>query len=1026
MKIALLHLSDIHLKTDKDWILKRVPLIEHATRPIVENVEACFIVITGDLAFSGRAEEYEIAKRALRTLFELLHSEYPTLKVEFVIVPGNHDCNFTKEDTVRVALLASGSKILDQMKLEDDSIPRALLQTQDSFFEFLAEIEASGVRTGYERLAYSREFSLNGKRIRFDCYNTAWMSRQKEKPAELLFPIDLLEDPAESGDVVVALFHHPTQWLEPNNARLFRARVEYRSNLILTGHEHVSDQYTKQHELTKEVSLYLEAAVLQNSNPQQSGFQTVELDLEENKKRLTQYEWRRNIYVRSNQSEWTPLEPPAKQQETNLVNTESYLRSLTDPGANFSHKSRRALELNDIYVYPELTLMPLEKSAEKAIPIIDSDKTMQFVIDHPKLLIAGAEVSGKTALARTLYGELSRRGLAPLMLHGEHVKTTSPREVTKLIDRHIAEQYGEDATDRYVQVRKDLRIVILDDFHKIRLNREGREVFLKALEAVFGRVLLLVDAFFEFQEMAQPPSESDLMRYSHAQISEFGHRLRYQLVSKWIKLGQEYTSDETELRRTINDTAEIITTLLGRKMVPRYPIFILSMLQALDTNSNLNATSGAFGYFYEVFILQSLSLNRTPAITMDMITTFLTLVGHRMFELRRMHLTTREWDDITSQYFRDYGVPFDRVTMVKILESAKIIHRQTETFEFKYKYVYYYFVAKHLAVALGTSSKRKKARQLIITMTENLNIEAYGHVIMFLVYLTKDEKTISEVLKRARSQYVEFQAADLEADIEFLNTLQLDIPKLSLTDGDVEENKDVRLRQMDDVERTFETNDDADNDDYLERKIDDAIRLEVAGKTMQIAGQILRNFPGALPRKQKLDLTREIHLLGLRVLSMILKSLDLNKDRFRLSFKNAMQEIRKGADENDISRQAEQLLFIVGGGVTFGLIKMISSSIGSEHLKEIYAEALKNNPDVPTSLVSLAINLDYFRPFPEKEVDVLSARLAKNHVALTVFRLLVRDHFHIEKEDYRLRQRVCSRIGIDFKDYRMIEDKYKR
>jgi hypothetical protein len=90
-KIAILHLSDIHFKKDKDDENKTfrkdvknkmlAKIKEHIDR---NNLDLDFVAVTGDIAFSGM--EYNEAK----SFFDDFKSILPE-KTVFLAVPGNHD-----------------------------------------------------------------------------------------------------------------------------------------------------------------------------------------------------------------------------------------------------------------------------------------------------------------------------------------------------------------------------------------------------------------------------------------------------------------------------------------------------------------------------------------------------------------------------------------------------------------------------------------------------------------------------------------------------------------------------------------------------------------------------------------------------------------------------------------------------------------------------------------------------------------------------------------------------------------------
>ncbi|HEV2912855.1 MAG TPA: metallophosphoesterase [Pyrinomonadaceae bacterium] len=1041
MNIVIIQLSDIHFIDGKNLVVDRASDIAHAVQPTLSSATACFIVITGDIAFSGTATQYEIAQQFLAQLKELVLSQNPTLVFNFIAVPGNHDCDFKKDTALRAVMLKSGEQILEQLNPEDDSIVQALVAVQDNFFNFLANLESNNTHLtinnattsliGYDRIHYKREFEIGEYRLRFNCYNTAWVSQLHEQQSQLFFPIGIITPDETKCDVVVAAFHHPTQWLESNNARKFRGQVEPASDIILTGHEHIADQYTKHHPLSGEISLYVEGAVLQEGSKSESGFNVLELDLSTKRKRLTEYTWHKDIYVPNRAGEWSAFERSRGLAVREFQNNEHYNKILSDPGANFTHPSNKSLTLQDIFIYPELALLPLEnKPDEKTVlSIIDSEQVFKFVLDNPLFVITAPEVAGKTALARKLYLDLQKQRLVPIMLHGSEIKTPSAEDFNKLIDRHFAEQYSPDDVVRYQQLERKRKALIIDDFHRVqRLNRKGKNSVLEAASKSFERIIILANDLFPFEEITQQVEEqSALISYTHAEISEFGHRLRYQLITKWVSFGQEYTGDEEDISQRIKETANIVKTLLGRKMVPSYPIFVLSMLQVLEANANLNTASGAYGYFYEVIIIQSLSIHRTQAIPMDMLTTYITLIAYEIFKSKQHYLNEEDLDEVTNRYFSDYGIRFNRETMLRILENSKILLHKGNEYRFNYKYVYYYFVAKYLATNLNTKGQQKAIRQWITRMASNLYVEDYANIVIFLVYLTKDEKTIIQILEQAKTLYAEYDPFNLDSHVDFANRLQLEAPRPLLLDGDTQANRDNYLREMDEVERSLERTEDLKEDDdlQLEREMNDLVRLNVASKTLQIMGQILRNFPGALRREQKLELATECNQLGLRTIKVIFDAIEENTDFLRLHIGEFLREIDKSIKEENLAHKVDRLFFGLMGVVAYGFMRRTAQAIGSEHLKETYQEVLNENPMNSTKLIDLMIKLEHFRPFPEKEVLDLDLQLQNNNLALTILRHIVRDYFHLHKEGYQLRQKICDKIGIQFRDQRMIESKSK-
>jgi hypothetical protein len=180
------------------------------------------------------------------------------------LIPGNHDSLFSTHGDLRETLLETLKTRFDELDLAGES-SSAILKVQDNSFDFLASARGEELLGVPERLHYSYTYEFDGGSVSFQCFNSAWLSRKHEEPAKLFFPRVAFPDDCNDtcSDVVVSLIHHPSNWLDPVNARAFWQSLRRNSDFILSGHEHVSSSYTRQSE-GEEVVRLLEAGALQD------------------------------------------------------------------------------------------------------------------------------------------------------------------------------------------------------------------------------------------------------------------------------------------------------------------------------------------------------------------------------------------------------------------------------------------------------------------------------------------------------------------------------------------------------------------------------------------------------------------------------------------------------------------------------------------------------------------------------------------------------------------------------------------
>lgn len=109
MKVAILHLSDLHINKDNaDWLKKKACQIVPAVWNDFSDSGKIIIVVSGDIADTGTEVEYGYAKDFFRSLlreFAVRGLRNVELENKIICVPGNHDCNYEKVDMARTMLL---------------------------------------------------------------------------------------------------------------------------------------------------------------------------------------------------------------------------------------------------------------------------------------------------------------------------------------------------------------------------------------------------------------------------------------------------------------------------------------------------------------------------------------------------------------------------------------------------------------------------------------------------------------------------------------------------------------------------------------------------------------------------------------------------------------------------------------------------------------------------------------------------------------------------------------------------------
>lgn len=242
MSIAYIHLSDIHFGQERggtvivhDDVKER--LIDDVARVVrqLPQQRAKGIIISGDIAYAGKADEYQKAARWLDQLAAAAGCPITAIQM----VPGNHDIDrdqityLTRRALEDIA--ASGEAQLDAVL--EAAVDREMFYARfDEYRSFAAAygcpLDSGGGHAG------DRVVELEPNRLlRFIGLNTALTcGALRDEYGRLLLGARQRVIPVRRGEEIVLVAHHPLAWLQDSDdaARYVRNRAR----VLITGHEH--------------------------------------------------------------------------------------------------------------------------------------------------------------------------------------------------------------------------------------------------------------------------------------------------------------------------------------------------------------------------------------------------------------------------------------------------------------------------------------------------------------------------------------------------------------------------------------------------------------------------------------------------------------------------------------------------------------------------------------------------------------------------------------------------------------------
>jgi len=224
--INILHIADLHARVDRE---REMALrFDALARDVSAGPKVHIIALTGDIAFSGKPEQYNLAVKHLSALCKRLGVRQSSV----VICPGNHDVDRSLIDVVTEQGLKR--TLIDSQAADDEfDHPRHALPQQEQYMTFVNTF------TGIPCPGTARTTLLVG----VASFNSAWRCAD-DNSRETLFltlpQVHTLAAGVENADLRIAVVHHPLDWYHPTERDIVQRDFLRRFDLVLTGHLHTA------------------------------------------------------------------------------------------------------------------------------------------------------------------------------------------------------------------------------------------------------------------------------------------------------------------------------------------------------------------------------------------------------------------------------------------------------------------------------------------------------------------------------------------------------------------------------------------------------------------------------------------------------------------------------------------------------------------------------------------------------------------------------------------------------------------
>jgi len=879
MKIALIHLSDFHVKSDANFSNTKINRFIECLN-VLGNVDEYVIVFSGDLAFSGEALQYKHSRYIFGRIIAALREKNGNKFVNLILTPGNHD----------LCLPHNARERADIQKNYDNGTIETLLPDEFDFLNnYYLHSNLNG-RTPYNKTLERRFHTYGAYKIQYNIINTAPFSTLKPDDKELhYFPKENLHllKKSEDANLCVTVMHHSPEWFYWNYKSDLEKAIIDNSEILMTGHDHQGKTSTVS--INNSLDTWVSAAGEMDftSIDKKDSFNVVLIDTEKNCFDGYIYSWNpvEKIYFHDIAYKQKSLQNHTSQ----MLPLPSFIKSLKEDTFNSSD------DFTKYFVFPKL-ISECKNEFGKYNEAKSLDDFQQVLEHNKKIMIIGSANSGKSTLLKSLYLSLLGKTL-PLLLVIDNKTKFKPNNFVKLL---FEDQYGNEpvAFERYQQMDKSKRILLVDNWDLLDVHQNLTSLLAK-INDNFGFVVFTSSKKSQ-DIIAQIKEEiTETFPFCEMRIKPFFAEKRNQLIRNIYTLNSTTnTEDVAKVNKLIDAVVKNNSSLFQLN-----PAFLIRYTNYLMRDPYYDYAKGeaAFSKVFEFELQQSIISIVKKTDVDEILTAFEEIAGY-MYTSRNDILKIEDIRKIVEQYAATYGVLINVRTVIETGLRAKLF-KQTDDYDiyFYNKNQLAYFIAKYL---IRTSQNDPTNGSGIAYALKNICFGVNSDIILFISYLSSNTKIIMSIVEHAKELLSPWEPLSLRnSNIALLkndsqsNILPLTTAEQQELEAQNEEREEAAYPDEDIEARGLFDYDDSKIEDYQYRLIRSIKYTEMICKALPA-------FHSSLKVSQKEEIIDVIYSYPRKITYALLRPIDIHVDIICDEILNFLSDYKtkKAYTKNDIQR----------------------------------------------------------------------------------------------------------------------------
>lgn len=998
MGVLVAQVSDLHIKDANSKGAKRIRGLAGALGSLRIHADSLLVLLTGDIAFSGKEDQYKIARDELFDLKRRLIDEWKFSSVRMVASPGNHDLDFANQtSTIRSALLGA---LCDNSDAAE--IVQSLAAAQSNYHSFAASLDIES--TVLTPLVSQSRFNFAGINLNVLSVNTSWSSKIDEVAGSIRMPGNLLPSVKQSEDLTIALLHHPLNWYEPQDGKALSDWLDAHADVAFWGHEHREDSFKlARKRLGSCVQHYLARPL--DDDTVECGFRCVLIN---SKGTGSEYSFvaKGDSFAESSVDNVEIKRNPARQLG-HIRFAKSFKSFLSDMGGVFKHpRLDRNLSLQDVFIDP---LFRGFSAGSSELDRIDRSVTFTALLDEIRrnslTAIFGVEQSGKTTFAKYLVEDARHHGLTPLYFDCARLKSSNSGDVTAWINSCLDSQYESDCINLVRQVSPNDAVVIVDNTHEIPGSSSVVAGIMDRLRVLAAHSVYLTAQNPAVTILAASHSSGvEVKHWSDAkwyEILPLNNKSRAALIRRWVAVGRDELCEEELIESETRRVKSQMDRAMGSNLSIKLPFFMLVILQQIDSGLDARTVvrNGTQGHIFEAMISSAID-QHVRAHDVGIVHDFLSSLAFDLHGEDVNGIAEDGYRRLVAEFRRDRFVEIQHPALLNELIASRILYKSSSGIAFKYDYFYFYYLARWISF----NKSRASASDLLDKFLDKIHTEAAANVVTFLAHMGNEGWVLERIIPLSDALFEGERECKLADHGALASKYRGHDSGVVLLDGapaevtnhlsEVEDQSEIAINQP---------------------QLDDAFKYMTAARIIQVLGQIMRSRAGGMDAFNKQKIASAAFSLARRLMTVLYAAAEFSADTI-IEHASELFDSDVRSNSRKARHQAEQLIANVVGGIAKGLVGRAADVVATRELIPLIdsiEEKAILTADVDLELIVLCARIAADQAYPQDRINSILRRMPSrdvlSHAALSYS---VARMFYLSPPPRAIRDSACARLGI--------------